>query len=53
MPPSKAKAPTPGTEHVTIAVSGAYGGQTMDFRRLAAQGVTLLGRVARLGSEES
>lgn len=39
-----AKAPTPGTEHVTIAVSGAYGGQTMDFRRLAALGVTLLGR---------
>ena len=37
-------APTPGTEHVTIAVSGAYGGQTMDFRRLAALGVTLLGR---------
>lgn len=34
----------PATEHVTIAVSGAYGGQTMDFRRLAAQGVTLLGR---------
>lgn len=39
-----AKAPAPGTEHVTIAVSGAYGGHTMDFRRLAAQGVTLLGR---------
>ncbi len=38
------KAPTPGTEHVTIAVSGAYGGATMDFRRLAALGVTLLGR---------
>lgn len=38
------KAPTPGTEHVTIAVSGAYGGQTMDFRRLAALGITLLGR---------
>jgi putative flavoprotein involved in K+ transport len=37
-------APTPGTEHVTIAVSGAYGGHTMDFRRLAALGVTLLGR---------
>lgn len=33
----------PGTEHVTIAVSGAYGGKTMDFRRLAAEGVTLLG----------
>ncbi len=26
-------------------MSGAYGGQTMDFRRLAAQGVQLLGRV--------
>jgi putative flavoprotein involved in K+ transport len=38
------KAPTPGTEHVTIAVSGAYGGHTMDFRRLASLGVTLLGR---------
>jgi putative flavoprotein involved in K+ transport len=38
------KTPTPGTEHVTIAVSGAYGGHTMDFRRLAALGVTLLGR---------
>ena len=33
----------PGTEHVTIAVSGAYGGQTMDFRRLGGEGVTLLG----------
>ena len=39
-----AAAPNPGTEHVTIAVSGAYGGQTIDFRRLAAQGMTLLGR---------
>lgn len=38
------KAPTPGTEHITIAVSGAYGGQTMDFRRLAGLGLTLLGR---------
>ncbi|MBL9052009.1 MAG: NAD(P)-binding domain-containing protein [Tabrizicola sp.] len=38
------KAPTPGTVHITIAVSGAYGGHTMDFRRLAALGVTLLGR---------
>ena len=33
----------PGTEHVTIAVSGAYGGHTMDFRRLASEGVTLVG----------
>ncbi len=34
----------PGTEHVTISVSGAYGGQTMDFRRLGGEGVTLVGR---------
>lgn len=34
----------PSMEHVTIAVSGAYGGRTIDFRRLAARGVTLLGR---------
>ena len=34
----------PGTEHVTISVSGAHGGQTVDFRRLAAQGMTLVGR---------
>ncbi len=34
----------PAKAHVTIAVSGAYGGHTIDFRRLAAQGITLLGR---------
>ena len=34
----------PAKEHVTIAVSGAYGGHTIDFRRLAARGITLLGR---------
>lgn len=39
-----AAASEPGTEHVTIAVSGAYGGNTMDFRRLASEGVTLVGR---------
>lgn len=33
----------PGMEHVTIAVSGAHGGETIDFRRLAARGMTLLG----------
>lgn len=33
----------PGTEHVTIAVSGANGGQTVNFRKLANTGVTLLG----------
>ncbi|WOI57205.1 NAD(P)/FAD-dependent oxidoreductase [Palleronia sp. LCG004] len=36
--------PAPGTEHVTIAVSGARGGETIDFRNLANQGITLLGR---------
>jgi len=38
-----AEAP-PTTAHVTIAVSGAHGGHTIDFRRLAEQGLTLLGR---------
>lgn len=39
-----AETPGPGTEHVTIAVSGAHGGYTIDFRRLARRGMTLLGR---------
>jgi putative flavoprotein involved in K+ transport len=39
-----AASPDAGAEHVTIAVSGAYGGDTVDFRRLAAQGMTLVGR---------
>lgn len=39
-----AETPRPGMEHVTIAVSGARGGHTIDFRRLAAQGITLVGR---------
>ncbi len=34
----------PGKEHVTIAVSGAQGGHTVDFRRFAEQGMTLVGR---------
>ena len=34
----------PGMEHVTIAVSGARGGHTVDFRLLARQGITLVGR---------
>lgn len=37
------KVVAPGTEHVTIAVSGAQGGHTVDFRDLAARGITLLG----------
>ena len=40
-----ARAVRPGMEHVTIAVSGAHGGHTVDFREFAARGMTLLGRV--------
>ena len=32
----QAKTPDPKTEHVTIAVNGSYGGQTVDFRKFAA-----------------
>jgi putative flavoprotein involved in K+ transport len=38
-----APAMKPGTEHVTIAVSGAHGGHTVDFRNLANQGIRLVG----------
>jgi len=39
-----AEAMKPGTEHVTIAVTGAHGGNgTVDFRALAHQGITLVG----------
>ncbi|MFD1384353.1 flavin-containing monooxygenase [Rhodanobacter aciditrophus] len=34
----------PGKEHVTIAVSGAQGGKTIDFRELAQAGMKLVGR---------
>jgi len=34
----------PGKEHITIAVSGAYGGRTIDFRELAQNGIVLTGR---------
>lgn len=40
----EATAPRAGAEHVTIAVSGANGGATVDFRDLAASGITLVGR---------
>jgi putative flavoprotein involved in K+ transport len=36
-------APPRGAEHVTIAVTGARGGHTVDFRALAADGITLVG----------
>lgn len=39
-----AATPARGAEHVTIAVSGAAGGHTVDFRNLAASGIRLLGR---------
>ena len=37
------KTPPAGKEHVTIAVSGAYGGKTVDFRKFADRGMVLLG----------
>ncbi len=43
-------APAAGNEHVTIAVSGAYGGRTMDFRRLSAEGITLVGMTEAYGN---
>ena len=39
-------APPKGAEHVTIAVSGANGGHTVDFRALAASGIKLVGRTS-------
>ncbi len=41
-----AQTPPEGAEHVTIAVSGAHGGHTVDFRALAARGIELVGRTA-------
>lgn len=38
-----AETPPRGAEHVTIAVSGARGGHTVDFRALAGAGVELVG----------
>ena len=37
------KTPPIGKDHVTIAVSGAYGGKTVDFRKFASRGMVLLG----------
>ncbi|RVU28040.1 FAD-dependent oxidoreductase [Streptomyces antnestii] len=41
-----AETPPQGAEHVTIAVSGARGGHTVDFRALAGTGVELVGMTA-------
>ncbi|WP_343074427.1 NAD(P)/FAD-dependent oxidoreductase [Phytoactinopolyspora limicola] len=38
-----ADTPPQGAEHVTIAVSGARGGHTVDFRALAGDGIHLVG----------
>jgi putative flavoprotein involved in K+ transport len=38
------KTPAAGKEHVTIAVSGAHGGSTVDFREFASRGMNLVGR---------
>jgi len=41
-----AAANEPGKEHVTIAVSGAESGKTIDFRELSSQGLNLVGRTS-------
>jgi putative flavoprotein involved in K+ transport len=41
-----AQTPPLGAEHVTIAVSGADGGRTVDFRELDARGMVLVGSTA-------
>lgn len=38
----------PDLAHITISVSGAYGGRTVDFRRLAHEGITLVGMTGAL-----
>lgn len=40
----EAATPAEGAEHVTIAVTGARGGYTIDFRNLAHDGIRLVGR---------
>lgn len=44
--------PCAGREHVTIAVSGANGGHTVDFRNLAKLGITLVGRTENCEGDE-
>src|ERR1700759_2246675 len=41
--------PPAGARHVPIAVSGGHGGATVDFRALAATGITLAGRTTSFG----
>ena len=44
--------PPLGAEHVTIAVSGANGGRTVDFRRFANSGMQLVGRTETFADEK-
>ena len=41
--------PPAGARHIPIAVSGARGGATVDFRALAASGIKLVGRTVSFG----
>jgi len=41
------KTPDPNVQHVTIAVSGYDGGKTIDFRKFAKQGLSLVGLTAK------
>ncbi len=46
-----AETPPQGAAHVTIAVSGAHGGHTVDFRELDARGMVLVGSTASCDGE--
>ena len=46
-----AQTPPHGREHVTLSVSGAHGGQTVDFREFAQRGMTLVGTTKSFDSD--
>jgi len=48
----EAKTPNPETQHVTIAVSGYDGGKTIDFRKFANNGITLVGMTKEFTNEK-
>jgi len=48
----EAKTPNPGTQHVTIAVSGYDGGKTIDFRKFANKGIKLVGMTKEYKNEK-
>lgn len=47
------EAVNPGTQHITISVSGAYGGNTVDYRYLAHQGIILVGLTKSFNDNET